>query len=110
MQALLAKSSDSMLDNHPPFQIDGNFGSIAGIAEMLLQSHEGCLHLLPALPSQPQSDNGGSQLRARGGITVDIAWQNGALVEAWLTADRNCEVDVDGTHMALEAGKRTRIR
>ena len=98
---------------HPPFQIDGNLGGCAGIAEMLLQSHDGCIEILPAIPDS-WKDGSFSGLKARGGVEVDVTWKNTKVISVILKSNSTQTIKLkngqDIKSIALEKGKTKEIK
>ncbi len=97
-ELLTHRTNDNLWDMHPPFQIDGNFGGCAAVAEMLLQSHDGYIRILPSLPDC-WADGEVSGLCARGALEVDMAWKNGRAVRIVLRTRKAGPVKLSYAHI-----------
>ena len=102
--------ADNMFDEHPPFQIDGNFGFTAAVPELLLQSHEGFLRILPALPANWKNGSIGG-IKARGNIEVDIEWMDGKLVKLGLlsAATKTTRIKYDTEEVEIKLPKNKKV-
>lgn len=110
IRTLLSRSTyPNLFDAHPPFQIDGNFGGTAGIAEMLLQSHSDCIELLPALP-MAWRDGNVEGLKARGGFTIDMEWADSQLLHATVHSQHEGTCRIRYLGQLLEITGRPEIR
>jgi alpha-L-fucosidase 2 len=110
VQALLTKSTlSNLFDTHPPFQIDGNFGGTAGIAEMLLQSHNGYIELLPAIP-KAWNKGAFSGLVARGAFEISVTWDNGKIISASLLSKKGGDCTVKYGDKTLKLQTKVGVR
>ncbi len=117
LYALLGRSTlPNLFDTHPPFQIDGNFGGAAGILEMLVQSHDGVVRLLPALPPDWAEGGALAGVRVRGGCKVSFSWKDGRVTEAWFEVasgegEREIAVCANGEtrRLRVRPGERTAL-
>lgn len=109
VRSLLSRSTSiNMFDMHPPFQIDGNFGGGAGIAEALIQSHCGEITILPALP--PEWESGSlCGVRARGGFELDIAWEKGAVTKLYIKSLSGNPCNIVGSFKVICDGKNVNV-
>jgi alpha-L-fucosidase 2 len=107
--ALLGHSTlPNLFCDHPPFQIDGNLGGTAAITEMLMQSHEGEIHLLPAIPSH-WTEGIVSGLRARGGVELSFSWKNSKIEQVSIKASKTSTIWIrcgqDAAQLQVVSGK-----
>lgn len=109
METFNESTLPNLFNNHPPFQIDGNFGSTAGIAEMLMQSQNGDIRLLPALPAQWR-DGSIRGLVARGGFVIDLFWKKNKLekVKVYSENGATCRLSYGGKSISFDTGKNQR--
>ena len=101
-EKLLAKSTlDNLLDNHPPFQIDGNFGAVNGILEMIVHDFGTTIHLLPALPKAFETGSL-KGYKTKSGLTLDIYWENSTVTKLSISAERDTTVTIDWNNTSKE--------